>query len=305
MWMSVAARTSFHNGHRKRIGTGYVGTDARTERIVKPYRPLAINTNAGEMDATIRVGCAGWWWHGIFSDTIAGAIDGLADNKLADIAVKAFRPPDIALCVESEQVRRGVAPRLGQIFTDIARVQCTRRWRRKPSNLGDRAIVFGKPDGAGAGVRPHDTVRAAIGSRRRRLDKLLRRGRKLSNIAGIEFRKPEIPSFIKRQIIGCRAGRRHRPLIPRGIAIIGRKFANSIGGRLGEPDVATGVCRQEQRRRIAGWLGIVLQQRKILPVILRDCTGRLLSATGRLGVTTWFRDPGIIMRIKADAPRKR
>ncbi len=148
MWMRVAAGATLKHGQRKRVSARYIGTYARTERIIEPDGTAAINANTGDMHATVRVRGTGGLWNSMLGDAITGAVDCLTDNKTANIAIKALCPPDIAPTIKGEQVRCGVISGLGHIFADSTGVQCARRGRRKPPNLRYSTIVLGKPDRA-------------------------------------------------------------------------------------------------------------------------------------------------------------
>src|SRR5581483_2678827 len=112
----------------------------------------------------------------------------------------------------------------------------------------------------------------------------------------------EVASLVEGKVVGCGTGSWHRPLVPDASAAIGCQRADGIGGWFGKPDGTGGVYREKQRCRIAGWLGVIMHQRKTLTVILRDVAGGLLGATDGSGIAARLGNPGIADGVKTDAP---
>src|SRR5229473_1487068 len=129
----------------------------------------------------------------IFCHAFGTAIHRLIDGETANIAVKAFRPPDISMMIEGNQMGSRIASGLGEILIHRVCAQCAgKRWGES-ANLGDRAIIFCEPERACAGVWPGNTVWVAI-----------RRGSwGLGKLAGyrVKFRKPDISRQVEGEII--------------------------------------------------------------------------------------------------------
>lgn len=83
----------------------------------------------------------------------------------------------------------------------------------------------------------------------------MRGGIEKTNCVAEAFSKPDIPVVIEGQILRSRASRDAAfPLIPDPRPGWGQ-LTDRIGGRLGEPDVAMSIERQEGRAGVTGRLG--------------------------------------------------
>lgn len=91
-------------------------------------------------------------------------------------------------------------------------------------------------------------------------------------------------------------------MLPGRIAIVRNKFADGIYRWLSKPDSAICAYGEKQRSSITPRFCIILYEGKVLTVILRNITRRLLRAANGCGIAARFSYPDIAACVKAYTP---
>ena len=301
MGMRITGGTARDYRHRKGLGAGDVGADARTERVIEPDRALTVRSDTGDMGTTVRSRSTLRRRNGILRHTISTAFQRPLDGKAANIAVKSFRPPDTSMVIEGNQVGSSIASCFSEVFINIGCAQRTGERRSESANPRDSLIIFCEPERACAGIWAGNTVRIATRCGSRGLSKVAGFRVKFADLARAKFRKPEIASPVEGEVVGHGIRSWHKKLVPGRIAAARNEFANGIYRWFREPEPVTRVNGEKERSRITRWLYIILYKGKVLAAIFGN-SGWLLWGTRRCWITARFGHPDVAIIVKAYSP---